>query len=61
MRFVEGGTMKLTKRQEEVLLSLIRKEIITLELGVAGALEIMACDAYLGELLALRKILKNSK
>ena len=53
--------MKLTKRQEEVLLSLIRKEIITLELGVAGALEIMACDAYLGELLALRKILKNSK
>lgn len=52
---------KLTERQEEILLSLIRKEIINMELAVGGAIDIMSNSAYLAELLALRTILRNKE
>lgn len=50
--------MELTKKQKEILLSLIRKEIVTLELCVGGALEIITSDTYLTELVALRAAFK---
>lgn len=43
------------------MLSLIRKEIITQELSVGGAREIVACSNYFGELIKLREALKAKK
>lgn len=53
--------MELTKRQEEILLSLIRREIINQELCVGGSLDILASADYLAELLALRSTFREKK
>lgn len=51
--------LELTKRQQEIISSLICKELLYLELDVQGALEILSNDNYHTELVKLRAAIEG--